>query len=288
MLRKKNNLFQNKKAVIATMHKKEQVIAPILQQELKLNIVIPNDFNTDLFGTFTNEIERAGDQLESARKKAEKALELTGLNIAISSEGSFGPHPFIPFMAINRELLLFIDKENDLEITSYVANTNTNFAHQEVRNYEEAYEFAVSKGFPTHGVIIKPYVHTTNSDEIIKGIVTEEELKEAVVYTLKKSPESFHMETDMRAMYNPTRMKNIEIATIDLVKKINTICPVCETPGFEIVERKKGLPCEICHYPTNTTLSIIYHCKKCNYQEEHLYPDKRQFGDAMYCDVCNP
>ena len=270
------------------MHKKEQVIAPILQQELELNIVVPNDFNTDLFGTFTNEIERAGDQLEAARKKAEKALEITGLKIAISSEGSFGPHPLIPFMAINRELLLFIDKENDLEITSYVANANTNFAYQVVRNYEEAYEFAISKGFPNHGVIIKPTVHTIDKDEIIKGIVTEEELKEAVAYTLKKSPESIHIETDMRAMYNPTRMKNIELATMDLVKKINTTCPACETPGFEIVERKKGLPCEICHYPTNATLSFIYHCKKCNHQEEQLYPDEKQYSDPMYCNVCNP
>ena len=80
----------------------------------------------------------------------------------------------------------------------------------------------------------------------------------------------------MRAMYNPTRMKVIEKATFKLVDKIKSLCPKCETPGFEIVDRKAGLRCNQCNFPTRSTLSYIYKCQKCNYKkEEEFLNDKK-------------
>jgi hypothetical protein len=186
------------------------------------------------------QIERAGNQLEAARKKVETAMLQNGVNIGIASEGSFGPHPVYSFAPFNRELILFVDKELGLEITGYVANSDTNFAQKEVKSFEEAYEFAMSVGFPMHGVIVKKNAETTKTEEIIKGIADVDQLKKAVSDLVdrsrrsffKKSFKSFFIETDMRAMYNPTRMKNIQLATQDLVSKINTACPSCQTPGF--------------------------------------------------------
>ena len=96
------------------------------------------------------------------------------------------------------------------------------------------------------------------------------------------------VETDMRAMYNPTRMRVIEKATKKLADKIKTSCSVCETPGFGITEVRTGLPCQICNYPTKSTLSYRYSCLKCSYSREEKYPDGKFTEDPMWCDLCNP
>jgi hypothetical protein len=45
--------FENRTAIVATMHQKEQAIAPILQPPLGISITVPESFDTDTFGTFT-------------------------------------------------------------------------------------------------------------------------------------------------------------------------------------------------------------------------------------------
>lgn len=95
-----HSYFKNRLGVIATMHKKEEVIRPILEEFLGIETILAKDLNTDEYGTFTKDIERKGNQLEAARYKAIKAMELTGSSLAISSEGIFGPHPAVPFCLI--------------------------------------------------------------------------------------------------------------------------------------------------------------------------------------------
>ncbi|QOY38466.2 DUF6671 family protein [Anaerobacillus isosaccharinicus] len=287
MDKKAKKLFDGREAVIATMHKKEEVIAPILKSELGINITVPHEFNSDVFGTFTNEVERMGDQLEAARKKVEVAMLQSGLNIGIASEGSFGPHPIFSFAPFNRELILFVDKDLDLELTGYVANGNTNYAQKEVGSFEEAYEFAKTIGFPEHGVIVKKNATTTDQNEIIKGITDVNRLRDSVTTFTQSQPTAF-VETDMRAMYNPIRMSNIKLATLDLVSKMNSLCPNCQTPGFEVIEVKKGLPCHLCGFPTNMPLLQINECKKCKHQKETKYPNGNKHADPTYCNVCNP
>lgn len=55
------------------MHQKEKVIAPLLEQELCIKVIVPQDFNTDIFGTFTRDVKRPGTQIATAKLKAEKA-----------------------------------------------------------------------------------------------------------------------------------------------------------------------------------------------------------------------
>ncbi len=94
--------------VLGTMHGKEVAIAPAMAS-LGLHLVVPPGFDTDRFGTFTREIPRAGDQIEAARAKARAALDVTGASLALASEGSFGPHPAIPWIPANREIVLLLD-----------------------------------------------------------------------------------------------------------------------------------------------------------------------------------
>ncbi|MDE5412747.1 DUF6671 family protein [Alkalihalobacterium chitinilyticum] len=287
-MKKNNNLYKNQKAVLATMHKKEQVMAPVLKRELGIEVVVPEHLNTDDFGTFTNDVERVGDQLEAARTKLETAMLQSGLSIGLASEGSFSSHPIISFLPFNRELVLFVDKERDLEITGFVANGNTNYAGKVVGSFEEAYEFALAQGFPDHGVIVKATEDTLNPKEMEKGIVNAERLKQAVSDMLSVSGKSVFIQTDMRAMFNPTRMKNIELATLDLVQKLQTLCPACSTPGYEVVEYKKGLECECCGNATEAVRSHLYKCKKCTHEEEIQFPNGKEYADPARCNWCNP
>ncbi|MEM9923989.1 MAG: DUF6671 family protein [Cyanobacteria bacterium P01_D01_bin.50] len=282
-------LFKNRVAVLATMHKKERVIAPLFENELGIKVTVPQDFNTDKFGSFTREIERSGSQIEAARLKAQKVLLLTGESLAIASEGSFAPHPSLPYISCNREVVIFIDRKNNLEIIGEELSTDTNHSHMKVRDIKQAFEFAEKIGFPEHGLVVMLNERPKKSDEIIKGITTEAELVEAVNYGLAKSLNGrVHLETDMRAMYNPTRMRNIEKATCNLLKKINSLCPKCFTPGFDIVQRIQGLPCEWCSAPTTLTQAVIYKCQKCGFRKEKLFPDGKQFADPAQCMYCNP
>ena len=282
-------LFKNRVGVIATMHQKERVMAPILEGELGIKIIVPPDLNTDLFGTFTREVKRMGTQIEAARYKAEQAIALTGETVAFASEGSFGPHPAIPYISANREIVLLIDKANNLEIIGQSLSTDTNHSYQLVSSWEEAEKFAEKAGFPEHALVVIIGDAAAGKGEIIKGITSQAKLLEAVEYGLKNSPNGkVHLETDMRAMYNPTRMKNIEKATLDLIKKINQTCPQCAWPGFEATERKKGLPCAVCYSMTQLTLLAIYECKKCRYRQEQLFPDGRENADPSQCEYCNP
>jgi hypothetical protein len=280
-----NSLFAGRVGVIATMHHKEKVIAPLLEQELGIKVTVPSNLNTDLFGTFTREIKRQGTQIEAARHKAEKALLITNQTLAFASEGTFFPHPALAYLPCNREIVLLLDKVNNLEVIGQELSIETNFNHQVINTLEDAFNFAAKVGFPEHGLIVRKDPSTS---EIVKGIITEKDLVEAVESTLKKSTNGIQLETDMRAMYNPTRMKNIATATRDLIKKLQQLCPNCSYPGFDVIERKKGLPCSLCHLPTSLTLAEIYQCKNCNFRQEVLFPNSVEKAEPSQCMYCNP
>ncbi len=278
-------MFQGRKIVIATMHKKEQVIAPILEKNLGVEVVVPKNFNSDKFGTFTREIKRVGDQLEAARKKLLAAMDMEEIDLGVSSEGSFDTDPSMPFIKSNLELVLLIDKRNNLEIKGFYRTPETNADGAYVKNTDEAFEFARQIGFPNHGVIVRK--KENDKSKIYKNIHSEEELA-ALVKKLFESPftKKIFIETDMRAHRNPTRMKAIEKATENLVKNIFSVCPACQAPGFVVFDIEKGLPCATCGLPTELFKTEIYLCSKCGYKEKKQIATAE--ADPEYCSHCNP
>jgi hypothetical protein len=280
------NLFYNRTGVLATMHQKERAIRPVLSQ-IGVQIVVPEALNTDEFGTFTREVERTGNQLQAARLKAEKAMALTALDLGFASEGSFGPHPTIPFLSCDRELVVLIDRQHDLEIVGQVISTDTNYSQQQVTTLESAIAFAQKVGFPSHGIVAMPDAHPNPDSPILKGMTDESQLVDAVTELLHQFGQAY-LETDMRAMHNPTRMKVIAQATQDLVTKMSQCCPQCGYPGFTAVERQAGLPCALCQFPTALTLSVTHRCRKCDFSSVSYFPDGQEFADPAQCSYCNP
>jgi len=271
------------------MHRKEQAIAPPLESALGIHTLVPPNFNTDRFGTFTRDVQRPADQLATARLKAQAALDLTAGTLAIASEGSFGPHPQIPFVPCDREIVLLLDREHHLEIVGQAISTDTNYRSQTIRSVDDALAFAQTVGFPEHGLVVMPSAEGQAASAITKGITTESALSAAVENAIARSKTSTaHIETDMRAHYNPTRMKVIAEATEDLVRAIAQRCPNCDCPGFAIVRRNPGLPCAWCSTPTLLTLSVTYRCQRCNVEKAEPFPAGEQTADPGNCPYCNP
>jgi hypothetical protein len=275
-------MFAGRTLLIATKHKKETVIAPILEQSLGVRCVVPEDFDTDLFGTFSGEIERVGDALTTAKNKCVYAMARYNCDLAISSEGSFGPHPHLHFVPADSELLLLLDKKNNLEIAVHTLSAETNFYSQQLSSIEELKRFAEVAKFPAHAVILKD--NKDNFKAIVKGICDWDTLYR-LFDTFKSQYGSAFIETDMRACYNPSRLKVIEQATHRLVEKINSCCPKCSTPGFDVAEIIRGLLCRQCGTQTTLPLSYLYRCKRCEYEERLPI---EELADPMYCDYCNP
>ncbi|OBX27259.1 hypothetical protein LX77_02786 [Gelidibacter algens] len=280
-----NDLFRNRKLIIATKHEKEKVIAPLLEAALGVICYVKEDFDTDALGTFTGEVERKLDPIATARQKCLMAMEAGNCDLGVASEGSFGPHPSFFFVSADDEFLILIDKKNNLEIIVRELSMATNFNGMEIKNEQELLDFANTVKFPSHGLILRKSKSDTES--IIKGITDKQNLMKAYETLYEK----FHMvyaETDMRAMYNPSRMAVIESAAQKLVARVKSCCPHCNMPGFGITEAKKGLECSLCGLPTNATLSYIYVCQQCQFQKEDMYPHHRTTEDPDFCNYCNP
>jgi hypothetical protein len=271
--------------LIATKHKKEEVLAPILESELGVNSFVMDDYDTDVFGTFTGEIKREGNPLDVLRKKVDRGLALAGVDLAIASEGSFGPHPTVFFVPAADEVLLFRDKKNDLEIVAREITTDTNFGSAEVQSQEELLAFAEKSLFPSHALILSGV--GDNATAFVKGITSQDELL-SVFQELKYKAKTVLVQTDMRALYNPTRMKTIEKACHKLMKNVKSTCPGCVTPGYNVSDVLSGLPCSLCGRPTKSTLAHQYVCKKCGYEERRYYPNLKLEEDPTFCDYCNP
>ncbi|MDO9153156.1 MAG: hypothetical protein Q7U47_05525 [Paludibacter sp.] len=181
--------------------------------------------------------------------------------------------------------MIFIDRLNNIEIVARKLSTSTNFNGKKIHTQKELIEFAVEVNFPSHAIILRK--SKEDFTDIHKGITDIEILKNTYEH-LYSIHQSVYAETDMRAMFNPTRMKVIEKAVEKLVKKIKSTCPHCQMPGFGITDAKKGLKCSLCGSPTNSVHSYIYVCQHCRFTKEEMYPHEKTTEDPTYCDYCNP
>lgn len=281
--------YHNTVAVLATMHGKEQVIGPVLEQGLGLRVGVAMGLDTDRFGAFSREIERAGSPLDAARAKIAAGFDYAPYaRVGIASEGSFGPHPSIPFLALGRELVLLIDRERGLELAGHFTTLETNYGHAVVSDIDAAMAFANRSGFPEHGLIVMAHVDGKPAPDLalIKDIADPGTLEKAVDQVVARCGVAF-VEADMRAHRNPTRMRAIQQATSDLVRRFLSRCPVCEHPGFDVSQRIAGLPCSCCGEPTHLIRAEVLICQACDHRQERSGPVGKT-SEPNHCQNCNP
>lgn len=278
-------IFQGRTLIIATKHGKEKVIAPILERELGVTCKLMDGFDTDTLGTFSGEVERTLAPFAAAKEKCLKAMELHNADLAVSSEGSFGPHPSIFFLSADEELLVLIDRKNKIEVAVRELSTDTNFNASEVKTIKELDAFAKQVGFPEHAIILRPSkdVHTDS----MKAITAVPEMRAHFKFLIDRYGHAY-VETDMRAMHNPSRMKVIGKAAKKLAETLRKTCPNCEMPAFRVSELKRGLPCEQCGSPTRSVRCTVSVCQHCLHRVETEFPDGKTHEEPLWCDFCNP
>jgi hypothetical protein len=277
-------MLEGRTLLIATMHGKEHIIAPIMEKELGVQCELAQNLNTDVLGTFSGEIDRKNDALTTLRNKCLLAQKNTKYDLVIANEGTFGPHPNLFFIPADEEIIMLKDFKNNTEIIESQISTETNLNGAKIKTFNELEEFIASAKFPEHAVILRS--SKDNFQNISKGIHEYDDLIRKFNTYIAQFGEVY-IETDMRAMHNPSRMKVIEEVTHKLIKKIKSVCPECQYPGIGITEATKGLLCSQCLRPTNSYISFAYQCQKCSYKHVKMYPQK-QFEDPMYCNFCNP
>lgn len=280
--------YRGRVAALATKHAKERALAWPLGSGLGLSLRVPADMDTDMLGTFTGEIPREGTPAEVVRRKARLGMAEAKLPIGIASEGSFGPHPMMPFLPSDFEVLVFVDDDEGFAVSEEVVTTETNYARQRCTNPDEALSFATRVRFPSHALIVRPAGNPA-PELIRKGVSEPEALRLAVRQAIDASPErAASVETDMRAHANPTRMRVIRHLSARLARRLRTHCPRCACPGFGKTGSEFGLPCAECGEPTEMTLYEIHTCSRCAERSHRPRTDGQTFAPPQHCPFCNP
>jgi len=278
-------LYRGARIALLTQHGKERVLAPLFASELDATLVVEGGFDTDALGTFTREVPREGTQLEAARRKAEIAIERSGAEIGLGSEGAFVPGPF-GLGSRNIEALVLVDRVRGIEIIGRAGAAGRHL-HASVATLAELVAFATRAGFPEHGLVLRP--NDERDPRVVKGINTQAALVRAFEQVVREATGGVvFVENDLRAHFNPTRMASIGEAGRDLVARMKCACSACGLPGFGAVGQVPGLPCRDCGAPTRHPVAEEFGCVRCEHREERPLRDAAESADPSVCDYCNP
>jgi hypothetical protein len=268
------------------MHRKERAMGRPFRQALGVELVLPSNLDTDSLGTFTGERARPADAASTCRIKAEAGMASAGLPLGLASEGSFGPHPAVPLLAVGHEWMTFVDGPQGLVITEQLLCWRTNFSHCLVGPGEDPAAWLQRVGFPTHAVIVRP---SGPGGAVAKGLQSLEQLTTALQWAAAHSHDGrVLLETDMRAHLNPTRMASIRRLAFRLARRIRSRCPACSAPGWGWVDGIPGLPCRWCGEPTPLTRLELHGCGACGHQHPMPRRDGMVKADPGQCPHCNP
>jgi hypothetical protein len=278
--------FSGKSAALATMHGKERAIGPAFRDKLGLSLVVPEDLDTDQLGTFSGEIARPGSMDEVLLAKAKLGLQKAGLDIALASEGSFGPHPQAPFLPVNLEKLVLIDQATGLVAIEQHVDLCPCFASWEAARLEDIAAQVRAKGFPDQALIVRPNL---GPGPLRKGLQSEDELRQAILEAAGASADRRAVvQTDMRAHLNPRRMQAIHTLAEKLAGRLTQSCPACLAPGWGLKRVSRGLPCAGCGAPTQWILEEIMGCFACDHESSVARSDGLREADPGHCPCCNP
>ncbi len=280
--------YDGHKVILTTKHGKDKAIARPTWQALRAVVEVCPQIDTDVLGTFSGEVERVGTPREVALKKARLGLNLTGARLGVANEGSFGPHPAFPWIPSDHELLVFIDRDRDIEISEGLLTEVTNYAQCQARRIDDLTQFLERALFPSHALIVRPR-HGNGPGLLFKGITDLQSLRAAISQCASASEDGLaHVETDMRAHLNPTRMRMIRRLAHRFARRIATACPCCQTPGWGQIRAKRGLPCRACGEPTELVVNEILGCVRCDFILPKPRRDGKREADESACPICNP
>lgn len=277
--------YFQQKIVLTTKHDKLRLIQPAFEQMIGCTLIEAN-LDTDQLGTFSGEIARLAPPRETAIQKARLGMIETGLPFGIASEGSVGPDLIVPFLNSNIEHLVLVDDQRKIVIHESYRSLEITAVSAKVLPNDDLSEFLKKADFPAHRLIVHP--NTPEIKEFIKGIGTLEDLVMAIEKCASMSPDGVAVvESDLRAMYSPSRQRNIEHAAQALARRVSQLCPDCQVPGWGQVGYEKGVKCTECGFINlEAVRQEILGCISCEYRE--LGTIIATELDPAKCQFCNP
>lgn len=274
--------YAGRVGALATRHGKEDQIRPALAAT-GLEVVVA-DIDTDTFGTFTGEIPRRGHPAEVIERKARAAMAATGLDVGLASEGSFGPHPEVPFLTADMELVALVDARLGTVVIEQAVSVDTVADTLTVTPGADFDEFCAQVGFPAQALIVRPADGAHG--HITKAVADRDSLAHAIsVAATASTDHKAIIEPDLRAHYCPKRQVVIAQAAERLAVRLTRRCPACHAPGFGAIRTEPGLPCGLCGLPTERPAAVLEDCPRCGHTERQPNPGT---ADPATCAYCNP
>lgn len=252
-----------------------------------LEICSTDAYDTDRLGTFSGEVERSLTPLECARRKAQLACQLTGLDIGLGSEGSFGGGPLPGLMNWDEELLVLVDVAHGLEIVASASAPVqlTQFDVQSVPDVERRladYPEDQAWILKLPGKIVKALsgpAQIAAQLRALEMLTVDGELRPDLKGKVSVQP-------DLRAMHCPQRREIIAQAAEQLLARLESVCPQCSAPDFWRRDVERGLPCAWCGDPTELPQAFILRCTRCGHESRQPAADVS--ADPANCPQCNP
>jgi hypothetical protein len=279
--------YANARIGLATIHAKELAVAPAFRRVLGAEVVVAHGLDTDALGTFSGEVARPDALVETCVLKAELAFRSLDVDCAIANEGSYGPIDRVPLVASGIEIMAFIDRKRGLRIVETLGTHRTNWRLSRFKAGDPNVPLVVkAMGFPSYGVFV---ISSTDPSRPVKDLSNMDEVVAAVNREANRSDEGLAIViADMRANRNPTRMRVLRALSWKLAKRLQRLCPRCQTPGFGPVASRRGLPCECCGEPTHWVDFGIDGCSVCGHAESRPRRDGRKTAPKLSCSSCNP
>jgi hypothetical protein len=282
--------YAGRQIALPTRHGKQRVLARPLWHGLGLELRHAATVDTDTFGSFSGEISRPADALNTCRLKAEAGMRALALDLGIASEGAFGPHPAVPLLPVGREWMVFVDQRDHLVISEQLLCRTTNFSSCRASDPAAITGWLKQVGFPSHALMVR--VHEPSAPTapwLAKGVQDPIELADLMAAAAHRSPlGQAWLETDMRAHCNPTRRASIRQLAFQLVRRVASACPACGAPGWGVVSRVPGLPCSSCGLGTELIHFEQLGCVACDHTQLHPRRDGLISADPSQCPYCNP
>lgn len=274
----------SKTIALATQHGKLAQIAPHFEAFPEWDVKLA-EIDTDVFGTFSGEIPRKLSPRETAIEKARAGAKMLGCDYGLASEGSIGPHPQIPWVTADYELLALVCLSKNIVVVESNLSTEIQAHKAQVSPETDIDQLIAKLDLPQHGALI--HFTENNQQHVIKGVLDPNEFTRLLKELSRNSVSDVRVENDFRAMNSPTRQANISACAEKLVHRINSTCPECQEIGWGKIGYEYGLPCSEC-------LEMVYSvphsdklgCAACDHTE--LVSLGTQTIDPARCDYCNP
>lgn len=268
-------------AALATKHGK----LPLLRDAMRpCGIeVVAAPVDTDLFGTFAGDVPRPGSPVETLVAKARAAALEVGCTLGLASEGTFGPHPAAPWVALDSELVALVDLRTDVVVVGRASAISSTWVSATVAPGDDVESICRRIGVPDQAVLVLPHGSSTPA---ARALVEPDDVRRAAAAAaLRSSTGLAEVRTDLRAHVNLERRAVIALAAADLAERLSSRCGACGCGGWGVAGHEPGLPCAACGTATSAPAWSRWECPSC------AHADVLAVGgaaDPSRCPRCNP